>query len=200
MSAWESLTSCQVISECLPKQAFLLLPLAVKHPLVRSNSRLENNIRAILKLENIPGELSEDNICAALSSTAHRCFALFDRLRGPRLSETREKWRVAGYFGLAVVVHFAAVALAFLHFEQPIETIGFAGTIETSVEMTLALEESTVPPDLEPPALPPTPPEEYLFPRRSRLRLGSANVTKPIVKPRRGAADHRMHPRPERSL
>jgi TonB family protein len=128
-------------------------------------------------------------IRAALSSTAHRCLSLFDRLRGPRLSDTREKWRVAGFVGVAVVVHLAAIALGFLHFEQPIETIGFAGTIETSVEMTVALEESTIPPDLDTPVLPPTLPEEYLFtevnPSPPPVRQ---TVTKPIAKPRSGAA------------
>lgn len=69
------------------------------------------------------------------------------------------------------------------------ETIGFAatGTIETAVEMTLALEESTVPPDIETPVLPPILPEEYLFTEAKQdpppVRQ---NVTKPIVKPRRG--------------
>ena len=70
------------------------------------------------------------------------------------------------------------------------ETIGFAatGTIETSVEMTFTLEES-VPPDIETPVLPPTPPEEYLFTEAKQdpppVRQ---NVTKPIVRPRRGPA------------
>jgi TonB family protein len=130
-------------------------------------------------------------ICAALSSTAHRCLSLFQRLRGPRLSETREKWRIASFFGLAIVVHLAAIALGFLHFEQPIETIGFAvtGPIETSVEMTLALEESPVPPDIEPPVLPPTPPEEYLFTEAKQSPPPvRQTVTKPIVKSRSGAA------------
>jgi len=130
-------------------------------------------------------------IRAALSGTAHRCLSLFDRLRGPRLSQTREKWRVASFFGLAVVVHLAAIALGFLHFEQPIETIGFAatGTIETSVEMTLALEESPLPPDIETPVWPPTPPEEYLFTEAKQSPPPvRQTVTKPMVKARSGAA------------
>ena len=130
-------------------------------------------------------------ICAALSRAADRCRSLFDRWRGPRLSATREKWRIAGFFGLAVVVHLTVIALGFLHFERPIETIGFAatGTIETSVEMTLALEESIVPPDLETPVLPPTPPEEYLFTEAKESPPPvRQSVTKPIVKARSGAA------------
>jgi protein TonB len=55
--------------------------------------------------------------------------------------------------------------------------------------MTLALDEPSVPPDIETPVLPPTPPEEYLFTEEKQdLPPVQQNVIKPIVKPRRAPA------------
>lgn len=105
-------------------------------------------------------------------------------------SATRDQRRVAGAFGLALGLHVAAIGLGFLDFQQPIETIGAlsTGTVEVSVEMTIAVEEP-LPPDVEPPVPVPTPVEEYLFTEATQSPPPvPQNVSRPIAKVRRGTA------------
>lgn len=105
-------------------------------------------------------------------------------------SATLDQRRVAGAFGLAIVLHLAAIGLGFLDFQQPIETIGalFTGSVELSTEMTVTLEES-VPPEIETPIPVPTPVEEYLFTEaRQSPPSVPQNVSRPIARARRGTA------------
>jgi len=85
------------------------------------------------------------------------------------------------------------IGLGFLDFQQPIETIGAlsTGTVEVSVEMTIALEEPLLP-EVEPPVPIPTPVEEYLFTEATQSPPPvPQNVSRPIAKVRRGmAASH----------
>jgi TonB family protein len=111
-------------------------------------------------------------------------------------SATPNKRRIAGAFGLAIGLHFAAIGVGFLDFQQPIETIGAlsTGTVEVSMELTVALEEP-VPPDVEPPVPVPTPVEEYLFTEAQQSPPPvPQNVSRPIAKVRRGTAGSHLSP------
>lgn len=108
---------------------------------------------------------------------------------GSLLFETRDRWRIGGAFGLAILVHLVAIGLGALQYLQPTEIIVGAapgGTVEVMVQMASAMDEPPLP-EIDLPSPVPPPVEEYLFTEvKNNPPPSRQNAAKPIVQAPRG--------------